>query len=336
MRLPEGAASRLIPEFDPPREALPRELFDIADRMEGGAAVRPYGDNDRQRRRSYLWASAINLVGLAALPERCWHFSAGFIYVQPQILETAPRRYPVYQSFVFGACALAEAGDEIQTQRLDTLEAAGLVFPLVVTTGAYAPHGEPPNVRTTTQQGSSACWLRQQPAAQYAQWQYGILTCRHVVDDLKVGDPVAFDPTPAHASPAAGTLGDINACTLDAAVLKIDASDWPAGLQRLRIPPAVAANDAVTLHGRHTAAAGTVLRVFQFDKYYGNLLGQRLVVDCTGRRGDSGGLLMSQASGDAIGLYLYMGQIPDGNNGYDGICQDMRQAARFFEFEAYL
>ena len=148
--------------------------------------------------------------------------------------------------------------------------------------------------------GSGTCWIRNRVAGS---WTHGILTCRHVVEAYGMGAAVPLTPSVSFSYPTSATVADIDECTLDAAVLDIDPSDWPLGARPMSIP-AVAPADTVTIAGRFTTASGTVLRVFQHPPYFGNLFGQRLIVDCTGVAGDSGTLVKHVATSGAAGLYM--------------------------------
>jgi hypothetical protein len=162
------------------------------------------------------------------------------------------------------------------------------------------------------------------------------------VEGTRLGDPVQLFYNRAATLPSgppvflpstmSARLADIDECTLDAAVLEVDPALFPTVVRPIPVP-SVAPNDPVSMQGLFTSATGRVLRVFQHPPYFGNLFGQRLIIDCTGVRGDSGTLIEPMNASGAIGLY--MGTIPDGANGRDGIVQDMAQIARFFAVEPH-
>jgi hypothetical protein len=73
--------------------------------------------------------------------------------------------------------------------------------------------------------------------------------------------------------------------------------------------------------------------VFQYPTYIGNLFGQRVIADCHGDPGDSGALLVERSSKEGVGIY--MGTIPDGGGGNDGIFQCLYQASTYFQLYLY-
>jgi len=90
----------------------------------------------------------------------------------------------------------------------------------------------------------------------------------------------------------------------------------------------------VTLEDRNGMPhKGSILRVFNYNTYIGNLFGQRVIADCHAVHGDSGSFLRDTATNEAVGIY--MGTIPDGTGGSDGIFQDLTQVESFFQVEVY-
>ena len=91
---------------------------------------------------------------------------------------------------------------------------------------------------------------------------------------------------------------------------------------------------SVKFEGRNLKSqVGTVLRVFHYGTYAGTLFGQRVVADCHGSPGDSGALLQEMPGTAGVGIY--MGTIPDGVGGRDGIFQDLSQAVSFYGLDLY-
>lgn len=316
MFLDAETMGQLIPEGEPPGELVPEPARALASRL----LDRP------NLYRSYLWATALLNAGFQSalpVPARFAHASAGFVPIN-SALPGGPR--PPATGVGFGVYVLAGGREGGQT--IELLRLAGRSFPVVITYGHIELHGSPPNL----QNAASTCWVRNRGA--YQAWSEGILTCRHAVHMLPQGTNVPLIPSVHHAKPSSSTLADINECTIDAAVLEINPSDWPSGLTQLSVARPSAPGQPVKfedLNGK--AQTGHILRVFNYNTYIGNLFGQRVVADCHGVAGDSGSLLMDPATNEAVGIY--MGTIPDGGGGSDGIYQDLAQVESYFQLDFY-
>ena len=102
-------------------------------------------------------------------------------------------------------------------------------------------------------------------------------------------------------------LAEIDECTIDAAVLEIQPSDWPAGLNKLLVSKASAPGQQVQFEDRNGALkTGHILRVFIYTNYIGNLFGQRVIADCKGVAGDSGSLLLDPTTNEVVGIYIWV------------------------------
>lgn len=316
MRLPQDHIAEIVPPGEPSLQFVPPFARELAQGSESAVS-----------RRAYLWAQALLTVGLQNLPPRCAHFSAGFVAVQPEVLEASGWSERAVQSFLFGGYMLVEAGNEEASQRVFSVEIDNIDMPMVITAGRFEPHGNPPHPNT----GSGACWVKNKGTTR--RWGHGILTCRHVVSNLRLGQSMSLHPSASYTIPRSGSLADIDQCTIDAAVVGVDPRDWPSGLAALPVHAPVSPKDSVRFTGRFSNASGSILRIFQYALYAGNLFGQRVIADCVGQPGDSGSLLVDAPTGEGVGLY--MGTIPDGSGGRDGIYQDLAQAARYFQLDLY-
>jgi hypothetical protein len=317
MFLDPEIVGKLIPHGEPSPELVPEP----ARRLASALVDRP------NQRRSYLWASALLNAGFQSaipVPSRFVHASAGFVSLPNFPLP------PVLQHFSagigFGVYILAERGEGQPAVQI--LSLGDQSFPVVTSFGEVALHGCPPHPVNA----ASTCWVRNLAAS--PSWTHGILTCRHAVRTLPMGTSVSLSSSVDHALPGSSTLADRDGCTIDAAVLEIDPSDWPSGLTRLSVARPSAPGQFVQFRDRSgTAHAGSILRVFNYNTYIGNLFGQRVIADCHAVAGDSGSFLSDTTTGDAVGIY--MGTIPDGAGGYDGIFQDLAQVESFFELEVH-
>ncbi len=305
--------TQLIPEGEPPGELVPEAARVLALSLANRPALY----------RSYLWASALLNAGFQSgvqVPPRFAHASAGFVPLNVLL----PTGLPSSNGVGFGVHVLAGGSEGGQT--IDVLRVAGRSFPVVITYGQIELHGCPPNL----QNASSTCWVRNLGA--YQPWKQGILTCRHAVRTLSRGSNVVLVPSVDHGHPASSSLADIDECTIDAAVLEIQPSDWPVGLKRLSIARPTAPGQTVKFKDRNGIPQnGHVLRVFNYNTYIGNLFGQRVIADCHGVGGDSGSLLVDTKTNEAVGIY--MGTIPDGGGSSDGIFQDLAQVESYFQLE---
>lgn len=313
MRIERESLVSLVPEDLPPESLIPSNERSLAASLEDRPLLF----------RSYLWATAIIEAGLRSnvqLPPKFAHFSAGFVAIPSE------RSNHSRGGFVFGAYVLVRSTTE--AQELGVLEVGTLAVPLVVTYGRLETHGCPPHPLG----GSSTAWVKNIGGT--GSWQNGILTCRHVVSSLSLGSTITLTPSSSHSHPSSATLADIDECTIDASVLEVQRGDWPSGLALLPVQAPAAPGQPVEFEDKSSyKQSGTVLRVFHHNTYAGNLFGQRVITDCHGIPGDSGSLLTDVASNEGVGIY--MGTIPDGVGGRDGIFQDLAQAVSFYGLELY-
>ena len=323
-----------IAEGLPGLEVAPPQIRALAELLEG----------DREAK---LFAAAATLqriifggAPLDRFPKRAREATFGFVPVGPALAE-APRfvdRFRASPRFVFGVSIHAEADGEASDQFLaGEVTYADRNFPVVVTQSRLRRESIPPHPDYPTKVGSGTCWVRSSDSS--APWDYGILTARHVVDHLTVGDAVSLNASTAHSSPAKGAVADLGACAIDAAIIEIDESDWPSTLRPLGMagpfPRPLAPGTDVRLDGRYTAAKSCKsLSHHPLPHYWGAMMGQRLVIDDHGRGGDSGGLVREAKTG--LGIGVYMGRIDDGAGGHNGLCQDLYQASVYLEADLYL
>jgi hypothetical protein len=317
MFLEPDIIGKLIPHGMPPPELVPEPARVLA----AGLINRPLLN------RSYLWASALLNAGFQSalpVPSRFVHASAGFVSLQNTSLP--PALAHLSSGIGFGIYILAERSEGPTGVRI--LRLGDQSFPVVTTYGEVALHGCPPHPVNA----ASTCWVRN--LATSPSWTHGILTCRHAVRTLPMGTSVSLSASMDHSLPGSSTLADRDGCTIDAAVLEIDPADWPSGVTRLSVARPSAPGQSVQFQDRSgTTHAGSILRVFSYNTYIGNLFGQRVIADCHAVAGDSGSFLSDTASGEAVGIY--MGTIPDGAGGTDGIFQDLAQVESFFELEVH-
>jgi hypothetical protein len=285
--------------------------------------------------RAWVWAGALLRAAIETgrLPSRrLVHLSAGFVAL-PMDAER-PDVGRQLRNQAFGLYALQE--DAERHARIETIELGDERFALVVLRGGVELHGVPP----APPGGTGACWVRPRsskpPPAPSLHWTDGLLTCRHVVAGHAHGAVLPLLPSASHARPASGLLAERDACTIDAAILAFPPADWPAGVTPLAVTaPALPGRKVTRVDRAGSTHGGTVLRVFHDASYAGNLFGQRVIADTHGVPGDSGSLLRDgQAAARGVGLY--MGTVPDGRGGFEGMYQDLSQVTRYFNIDLFV
>jgi hypothetical protein len=317
MEFPTYLIPKLVPRENPPDRYLSPQVVALAQSIEKPIL-----------RQSYLWSAALTAAGFASnlpLPARFSGVSAGFVFVN----ENSRNEISIAndtEGFVFGISIMISSDSE-QAQEVYPLRVGNRIFPLVINYGRTQMHGLPSHPAL----GSGACWVK---SAQNSSWDKGILTCRHIISNHQLGTIITLDPSAYHSTPTQGSLGDIDACTIDAAIVSINNTDWPVNLSLLPVCHAVAPGQSVSFEGRVSAGTGTVLRVFQHSGYMGNLFGQRVFTDCAGASGDSGSLLIDTNNVQGVGIY--MGTVPDGSGGQEGISQQLSQAATYFGLTTFI
>jgi len=308
----------LIPSDYPPEQLVSSTQWELSLSLE-----------NELLRRSFLWANAIVSAGfqsMAPVEPGLSHFSAGFVTASSEQLLGLD--FPSAAGFTFGAYVLIR-GRELKSS-LQTLTVGDHRIPLVVNYGDFEHHGGPPHPVN----GSGTCWVRNNSKGVHT-WTSGILTCRHVINGLPLWTPITLEPSGEHNLPTSATLADFDEFTIDASILEVGESDWPNHILPMPIQRPAAPGQGVEFKDRNgSVQTGSVLRVFYFPTYAGNLFGQRVIADCYGTAGDSGSLLM--VSGSRQGVGIYMGTIPDGQGGKEGIFQDLAQVQDYFELELYL
>lgn len=318
MRFPRNLIPELVPSGLPPDRFLDGVVNELASSIE-----------DQLLRRSYLWSIAIMNAGFASrlpIPGGLTCYSTGFVYISNENA-LQHRGIRCISGFSYGASILIES-EEPHPQVILPLEIDNRVFPVAVNFGLIEEHGLPTHPHT----GTGTCWVANQNPA--GRWQKGILTCRHTLASFPRHSAVSLFPSVDHSSPRDGIVANITCCTIDAAIVEVSVFRWPNGLLNLPICNPIAPGQSVFFSGRSTAGSGSVLRVFQHPHYFGNLFGQRIFTDCFGVAGDSGSLFRDPILNKGLGIY--MGTVPDGSAGREGICQHLSQASQFFEFSTLL
>lgn len=278
--------------------------------------------------RSYIWANLIARTYLARIPhKRVYHFSTGFVHV-PEYLHKELPFVVIESSFAFGGYLLLPGKEEDDKVEIETIRIGQHTFPIIKHFGSVNLHSSVPHVSS----GASTCWVKN--SAKPPLWYEGILTCRHLVSTLTIGSSITLSPTSKYLKPTSGFIADIDECTIDAAIIEINSSDFPKSTKNISVIQAYPGL-GIEFDGASGRYSGTVLRIYQMNNYFGNLFGHRVIIDCHGKPGDSGAFVKTpHLPNNAVAIY--MGRIPDGSGGYEGISQCLLQVQDFFSVEFYI
>jgi hypothetical protein len=277
--------------------------------------------------RSFVWANAIGDAYLSqGLPLKVLHFSAGFVYI-PEYLHSDLPGVTIESSFAFGGYLLVPGN--IGEIRVETVRIRDYTFPIIIHFGSIQLHSEVPYPSG----GTSTCWVKS--TSRVATWNNGILTCRHNVSSLGIGSTLSLTPTSRYSKPTSGTIAGMDECTVDAAIMEISNADFPKRVSRIPVATWISPGNSIEFDGLSSGLqTGTILRIHQMKNYFGNLYGQRIVIDCYGTYGDSGAFVKTTSPKEAVGIY--MGSIPDGKGGDEGLCQCLLQVRDLFNVDFYI
>jgi hypothetical protein len=177
---------------------------------------------------------------------------------------------------------------------------------------------------------TSSCYARPLATKRFRSgvtWTDGILIARHVLNALGTTPGIIVPMTTGTAS-----IADIDSSTtIDAAILDITPFGIPASANRLPVSTLTPPGAKISVRGALSQFNADVLRVMDDSKYFGNMSAHRVFIDAFGVSGDSGALVKSVATGDAIGIYI--GAHPQ--QPLEGIVQWMRQVTEYFEVDLY-
>ncbi len=322
MNLPRNLIKELVPQDSPPRRLLGNRVRAVGESVE-----------DELLKRSYFWSNALmtagfdRMISYSDVHPRVTSYSTGFVYIAAENRLERKQRIRCIEGFSYGVHILIESRNPLP-QVVLPLEIENLVFPIVINFGVIEEYGIP----THPGRGTGACWIEQLTHGGHL--KKGILTCRHTMKNVGVGNGVRLSPSVHHAQPTQGILADMTIATIDAAIVEIDELAWPAGLLSLPICYPVVPGQSVRFQGRQSSGQGSVLRVFEYAAYFGNLVSQRIFTDCHGQPGDSGSLFVDPVGPRGLGTHI--GSVPDGAGGREGLCQHLYQASRYFNFSAFL
>ncbi len=316
------------------------------------------GVDDERYRRAYAWAHrllsqlsagrSLNTVMTASIGHlrqpRIADISAGFIPFalgsgdarsgsREQYLEVHPN-VPTAKAedrmYSFGIVIGVPVETDSEEEGIFVREPSVFVtldggFPVIVERRAIVEDAPPDPSGNAT----STCYAKPRQNKRYycgIRWTDGILVARHPLSVLGTTPGVTVPLTNGLPAP----IGDIDASTtIDAAVLDIGANGVPSSAVTLRQALVSPIGSGVTVRGKRSSFKADVLRVMDDPHYFGNMVAHRVFIDNYGSSGDSGALVTSNCSSEAIGIYI--GKTGGITN--EGLIQSMRQVCEYFEID---
>jgi hypothetical protein len=195
-------------------------------------------------------------------------------------------------------------------------------FPIIVVQRRIKYHA-PPHPASV----SSACYVRPGITSSGAMWSNGILIARHVLSSVGFAIGASVPMATGRTLSVADLDGNTN---IDAAIL--DCGTLPSSASSLKLSGAHAPGTRVTVRtANHGSFSADILRICDDPKYFGNMISHRVFIDHAGVSGDSGSLVSTQSTNEAIGIYI--GETGASPN--EGIVQSMRQVVKYFDIDLY-
>lgn len=217
----------------------------------------------------------------------------------------------------FGVSLLVASSDPGAPVHLTDLHLRERSFPVwirPVRFNLHAPHNSPAL-------GTASCWARSRVKS--LALGPGLLTAKHVVG-THIGAAVQLDDG------SVGHILDVAPDGIDAAL--VSSPELP-GSRPVETQPFVAPWADVLLYGKKSAPVSTQVTTVTDTM---GILGApewpaRITLARPGLPGDSGGLVIEQSTGSAVGLY--MGEFTDRSGRPGGICQHAHQACLIMDME---
>lgn len=216
-------------------------------------------------------------------------------------------------------------------ERLETIKVIfNITYPIIIEPRKIEYHNKP-NINSPSTAVSS-CFVKPKSGKTFYynnQWKSGILSVRHAFAPYyQLGTNVFL----SDGTQSSIVEIDQFSSNIDAAV--IEYTNLPSNLKPISLAGPVAPGDNITVQTSSNIFNATVLRIFEHPSSDSYLLGNRIFIDNTGVKGDSGSLATKKSgnSDKAVGVYIGCLKIyPD-----EGILQSMRQITNAFELEIYI
>lgn len=314
MRLSLQAITRLLPPGLPDSGSLPPGALRVFERVEGGAE-NPLG-------RSFLWSQYVLNVFRDNLHSVVEHFklelsseskfpshanpSVGFFPIDQHIYTHASKFLSSDSQelgFFFGAALYDRRWrpPDIAPYLLPTIPTIPVVqFPIV-----FIPHGP-----VDLANAAATCWATDANSIE------GVLTCKHAVRGLELGDNIAM------ADGSVGRLVSFGQGSVDAAFIETQ-HRVPGRTNSLAIEDHPINGSTVSAEFRSRRVRNAqILNSWYFADNLDPYNTMRVFIDHWGQPSDSGSLV-STASPKGVGIYTGMGT---GNGTQQGMCQYLLQA----------
>lgn len=264
----------------------------------------------------YPWGLEPISYNLESFKYRIIDVSVGFIF-----LGTSGLPVKTEEGFAFGIQILVKRNEEEQPEYLG--RSIGNL-PVIALFGDFSLNNTP-----NPPKGIGTCWVRK--TSPNSNWQYGVLTCEHVLSGISKGASVMLQQQTNGVS-INGSMGVIGRPCIDAGIVEISSSAWPSSLQQITICTSITPGASINLSLPANPLTGFILRVSIDPLYFGASIGHRIFIDCYGAQGDSGSLLKqnNQAAG------MYMGEIQYNANHSEGMCQGLEQVSKYFGIDLFV
>lgn len=314
---------RLVPTFEQTRMSASRGLELLPKELPASSALGPFqgllekclslDSHTEDQIRVIYWTvaleNAFEATGWAKnIP---WFRMATYGFADPEA-----------EGDAFGVIAyLAPSLQELKSRDIpDRLDVSGESFPIILRQAEW--HLHVPNIHPVL--GTSACWARSQ--RRLLSDKPAILTAKHVVGERPVGSSVPLNR--GH-----GTLLDLAPEGIDAALVEVPRSQWPASTHPLTWQRFVAQWTDVDVYGTSSRFSTKITEVSSGRGTLDPSIPLRIFLATPGQSGDSGALVLDSAG---RGVGLYMGSVMTPANVQEGFCQHLGQVAESLSVDLLL
>lgn len=233
------------------------------------------------------------------------------------------------EDYVFGIAVELEPTGDTPSQSFDQVIEGDLIIPCVFNHRRI----ELDVANPIAPNGTGACWARSnKPSITPA--SDGVLTAEHVVAGMPLTSSVAMSGS------GSWYLGDRGSCKIDAALI-VQAGCIPSSAARLGVEYNPLDNTNVEILGAATGKAinARITHTVIHPTYMSARHPMRVFLDSCGIPGDSGALVMDQATRQGIGIYMGRDPVPPSLGAppvYEGVAQALSQAKHTLQVDLFL
>jgi hypothetical protein len=322
--LTDEAVKFLLPSTEP-------ELLLPAGVTTEALSTRLEGLNDQQRRILRWTASLQGRVQL----DRWDHQRPGFQYATVGFVPISgglelPNGVGQYGGYVFGVALELEATRDNPLQQIESFAFGNATLARVLNWRSMEPHIAHPTVPSA---GTGACYAHSKKRA-IAPAADGVLTAAHVVRGVTLGSAVSM------SSSSGWALGDRGSCKIDAALIVL-AGCMPAHPTPLAVQYSPLPGTDIKFYGHRTGSVitGKITHTQIHSTYLSDEHPMRVFFDKHGIAGDSGALVLEDATGVGVGIYMGSYPIPPALGGspvHEGGAQSLSQAKEVLQLDLYV